>query len=152
MHPVYDRYAGSEDGEIFNIIRMNTMKELIGNNEYLRVAVRKNGETVQKLYYSHRFIWECYNELIEDGKVIDHINSDKQDNRLRNLQLVTQQQNCMKSAKGRDYSFVKNNHRNKKYVKAIDIDDDNKESFYGSMYAVQQPVRNFEAEQSENQA
>ena len=69
--------------------------------------------------------------------VIDHINDDKEDNRLCNLQLVTQQQNCKKSAKHRDYSFVANNHKNRKCVKAINKDT-NEISYFKSMYAINQ--------------
>ena len=45
----------------------------------------------------------------------------KDDNRLSNLQLVTQQQNCKKSAKDRDYTFVSKNHENKRCVRATNI-------------------------------
>ena len=36
---------------------------------------------------------------------------------LRNLQLMTQQENCKRSAKKRDYSFAANNHQNGRIVK-----------------------------------
>ena len=54
-------------------------------------------------HHVHRFIWECYNGLITDGLIIDHINDIRDDNRLCNLQLMTQQENCKTSAKNRDY-------------------------------------------------
>ena len=53
----------------------------------------------QKSVYIHRFVYECYHGIIPGGLVIDHINDDKIDNRLCNLQLVTQQENCSKGAK-----------------------------------------------------
>ena len=68
-------------------------------NGYIHCVVRQKGQKNQKAYCVHRFIWECFNDLIPDGKVIDHINNDKTDNRLCNLQLMTQQENCKKSAK-----------------------------------------------------
>ena len=37
-------------------------------------------------YYVHRFIWECYNGLVPVGLEIDHINDNRSDNRLCNLQ------------------------------------------------------------------
>lgn len=48
-------------------------------------------------------------QITTDGKVIDQLNNNKEDIRLTNLQLVTQQQNCKISAKARDYTFVANN-------------------------------------------
>ena len=50
-----------------------------------------------KKYYIHRFVWECFHRLIPDGKVIDHINNNKEDNRLCNLQLITQVRNQHKN-------------------------------------------------------
>lgn len=75
----------------------------------------KNGKTC----FVHHFVWECFNGIIPENKVIDHINNNKQDNRLCNLQLMTQQENCQKSAKNRDYTFGPKNCQNKKCVKAI---------------------------------
>ena len=59
-----------------------------------------------KVYLVHRFVWECFNGIIPERKEIDHINNNKEDNRLCNLQLMTPQQNCKKSAKDRDFSFI----------------------------------------------
>ena len=43
-----------------------------------------------------------------------------------------------KKRPNRDYSFVKNNHRNRKFVRAINLDKDNEETFFNSLYAVNQ--------------
>ena len=104
---------------------------------YMTCCVRKYGQKGQKGYQVHRFVWEYFNGIIPEGKVIDHINDDKEDNRLCNLQLITQQQNCKKSAKDRDYSFTVENHKNKKCVKATNIET-NEVSYYNSLYATQQ--------------
>ena len=69
--------------------------------------------------------------------MIDHVNNIKDDNRLCNLQLMSQQENCKKSAKRRDYTFAAKNHQNKKCVKATNSDT-NEVSYYNSMYAVNQ--------------
>ena len=74
-----------------------------------------------KGYFIHRFVWECFNGLIPEGMVINDINHQREDNRLCNLQVMTEKENCKKSAKNRDYAFVKINHKNRKYVKAINL-------------------------------
>ena len=43
----------------------------------MRCNVCKSGQKSYKCYYVHRFVWECHNGLIPDGKIIDHINNDK---------------------------------------------------------------------------
>jgi hypothetical protein len=137
IHPVYDLYGSSEDGFVTHIVRRNPRRGSKKSNGYLSVAVRKQVERKGKSYQSHRFIWECYNGVIQGNKVVDHINDEKEDNRLYNLQLITQQQNCMKSAKNRDYSFAMKGRRNKKCVKAVNYSN-NEVTYFDSIYATRQ--------------
>jgi hypothetical protein len=51
--------------------------------------------------------------------------------------MITNRQNCRKSAKNRDYSFAAKNHENRKYVRAVNCVND-VESFFSSLYAVNQ--------------
>ena len=85
IHPIYDLYAASRDGKIVHIIKQNPNIGFKQPNGYMRQRVRKYGDKNQKTYYVHRFAWECYNGVIPDGKVIDHVNDNKEDNRLCNL-------------------------------------------------------------------
>ena len=43
--------------------------------------------------YAHRIVWEIHFGAIPDGMDIDHINHDRDDNRIENLRLVTRQAN-----------------------------------------------------------
>ena len=137
IHPVYDLYASDKDGYVINIIKKVPHVGNKNNSGYMRCGVRKHGQNGFKKYQVHRFVWECFNGLIMDDKVIDHINDIKDDNRLCSLQLVTQSENTLKSTKNRDFSFVANNRKNKKCVRATNITT--KEVLYfNSIYAVQQ--------------
>ena len=49
---------------------------------------------------------------------------------------MTQQANCKKSAKNRDYSFAANNHKNRRCVNATNINTE-EVSYFISIYAVQ---------------
>ena len=66
-------------------------------NGYLACMVRKHGQNGQKGYSVHRFVYECFNGIIPDGKVIDHVNNINDDNRLCNLQLKGWMQNRLMS-------------------------------------------------------
>lgn len=137
IHPIFDMYAASKDAQLIHIVKQVPIKGNKNHNGYMQCMVRKHAQKSQKTYFVHRFVWECFNGLIPEDKVIDHINNNKEDNRLCNLQIMTQQQNNKKSAKDRDYKFVANNHQNKKCVKALN--QNTKEvSYYNSLYAVQQ--------------
>ena len=137
VHPVYNLYASDENGNIIHVVKQVPSMGQKHKSGYLMCVVRKHGQNGQKGYMVHRFVYECFNSLIPDGKVVDHINNLKDDNRLCNLQLMTQQENCKKSAKRRDYTFAAKNHQNKKCVKATNSDT-NELSYYNSMYAVNQ--------------
>ena len=111
VHPVYNLYASDEIGNIIHVVKQVPSIGQKHKSGYLMCVVRKHG---QNGYMVHRFVYECFNSLIPDGKVVDHINNLKDDNRLCNLQLMSQQENCKKSAKRRDYTFAAKNHQNKK--------------------------------------
>jgi len=59
-------------------------------------------EIAGKKFRLHRLVYETFNGLIPDGMVIDHVNSVKTDNRLSNLEAVTQRENVNRAmASGR---------------------------------------------------
>lgn len=56
----------------------------------------RNNSTGQLYFGVHRIVYCWYNRVIPAGMVIDHRNSNKLDNRLENLQLLTPQENINK--------------------------------------------------------
>ena len=60
----------------------------VDRSGYRQVYLKK-GKTIQ----AHRFIWEAVHGPIPDGLFINHINGNKRDNRLANLELVTHAEN-----------------------------------------------------------
>ena len=63
------------------------------NNSYLGCMAREYAHR-PKGYFIQRFVWECFNGLISEGMVKNHINHQREDNRLCNLKVVTQKENC----------------------------------------------------------
>ena len=96
-HPIYTNYESNRNG----IIRNVKFKKLVGyltNRGYYTATVIDNGQ--KKKFRSHRFIYECFHGVITDKRVVEHINNTKTDNRLDNLQLITQIENITKDHKG----------------------------------------------------
>ena len=131
IHPVYKKYAANEDGEIMNIRLRNPRKGNLINTGYLRFSIflEKNKN---KTYSSHRFVFECFYGLIEKNKQINHINSIRTDNRIKNLEAVTASENIKKSAKNRNFSSYR---KNSKKVLAINLFS-NEETNFNSIYCV----------------
>ena len=60
----------------------------------------------QRTMYLHRLIWMKYNGAVPNGMVVDHVNEDKLDYRLANLQLLTRSQNILKGLAHRKLSLI----------------------------------------------
>ncbi|CAH3022687.1 unnamed protein product [Porites evermanni] len=76
IHPIFTNYAASKDGEILN--------------GYYQFKMSDKNLIKPKTYYIHRFEWECVRGVIPEGFVIDHIDSVKTNNKIENLQLLSQ--------------------------------------------------------------
>ena len=97
IHPIYNRYAASKEGQIFGkkhkiILKQNVNK---GNGGYLHFfAYNEKG---RRFYSVARFVYECFNGIIEDDKEVDHIDNNKNNNKINNLQLLSHKENVRKS-------------------------------------------------------
>lgn len=63
---------------------------------YVHVSLHAGGE--KKQVRAHRIVYMAAYGEIPDGMVIDHVNNDKSDNRLSNLQMMTPEGNSRKAA------------------------------------------------------
>lgn len=85
------KYAISEDGRVFNLIRGIEMKQHdIGG--YMCVKFRVNDET--KNYKVHRLVYAAFKGRIIEGLVIDHIDGNKKNNNITNLRQLPNRENC----------------------------------------------------------
>ena len=91
QHPIYLNYYGSRNGLIYSSITDKLLSDVYNNDNYLQVHLYRNGTT--KMYKVHRFIYECFHGVIPNNLTIDHVNRDKEDNRLDNLRLATYSEN-----------------------------------------------------------
>ena len=65
-------------------------------------AIRNTRTVRREQVRMHRAIWEMLNGPIQEGMQIDHINHDGLDNRVENIRLCTNQENCFNRRK-QDY-------------------------------------------------
>ena len=94
--------ADVDAGKVFRTrgpggIKLDEPKEMPGSNKNgYKVVSIKNGDTKMQCRI-HRIIWIAAHGIIPEGYVIDHINNDKTDNRLINLQILTAAENSIKA-------------------------------------------------------
>jgi hypothetical protein len=64
---------------------------------YVKYILRKNGKNYNKL--GHKLIWDHFGDAPSDGMklVVDHIDFNKTNNNIDNLQLITQRENASRS-------------------------------------------------------
>ena len=83
----------SNMGRVKNIRTKNILKGNIRENGYIRYGLRTNGKL--KSFNGHNLVWLVW--MGEQKGVINHINGDKLDNRLENLEDVSQSENMTKA-------------------------------------------------------
>lgn len=93
-HPVYSGYFVTPDGRVFSNRRKQTIKELNQTlvNDYLSIIVYHNGRQIRKSV--HRLVAETYLPNPNNLPQVNHIDENKINNNLNNLEWVTHQQNA----------------------------------------------------------
>jgi hypothetical protein len=109
----YEGYKVSENGEIISMLGEQPKKMSIFKNGkgYPRVGLMKNGK--QKQVFVHRLVATSFIGEVKEGFSVNHKNGDKKDNRLSNLEIVSQSYNQRHS------NYVLNN--SVKPVKCIEL-------------------------------
>ena len=96
-HPVFSNYAANKNGEVINVKTGRNIKMSKICNGYLKFTICSKKLIKPKDYLQHRFVFEVFKGPIPRFFEIDHHNSIKIDNRIKNLQLLTHKQNIEKS-------------------------------------------------------
>lgn len=88
-HYKENNYAASK-GQILNVTRKWLLQCSIITTGYKSLTISVKGSC--KNYRVHRFCFECWVKPIDKNMVIDHIDENELDNRLENLNVVTQEE------------------------------------------------------------
>mgnify|MGYP003638633853 CR=1 FL=1 len=87
-------YSINTKGKVKNIETGRYLTETKKENGYMRYALCINGKS--KFYYTHRLLGYAFLNLTNELH-IDHLNGNRSDNRIENLEVVTQLENNRRS-------------------------------------------------------
>ena len=85
-------YSASLEGRIYSCIKNKFLKETKNIHNYAMVTLYKNGKP--KNYSVHRLVAIAHIPNPQNKPCVDHINTNRTDNRVENLKWVTHQENC----------------------------------------------------------
>lgn len=112
----------------FNFGKKKIMNPSLSSNGYYQIGLRKEGKQHTKKI--HQLVAIAFLNHSPDGLniVVDHINNDKTNNKLDNLQLITHRENVSKDIKGysSEYIGVHWENRRNKWISRIQINGKNK--------------------------
>ena len=125
-HPVFSNYAANKNGDILSLKSERILKMRDNGIGYLYFSICDKRIGKPKNYTQHRFVYEVFKGPIPKFFEIDHLNSIRKDNRIKNLQLLTHNQNIEKSNNKPIISINIENGKEKKYISikkaAIELD------------------------------
>lgn len=92
----YEDYEVSDEGHVRSLNynhtgKVKVLKFKLSKNGYLYVTLCKNGK--KKMFSVHRLVVTTFRGPIPRGLVVNHLNENKLDNRLSNLEVCTVAQN-----------------------------------------------------------
>ncbi len=119
----WDNYLIYNSGEVYSINKKKFIKPRFDKDGYKRVDLT-NKEKVRKTFFIHQLVAIVYKDFTPSvNLVIDHIDENRTNNFLHNLQIITRQQNSRK---------IKYNNKKNGLPKGVSCNK-NKTKFYANI-------------------
>lgn len=91
----YKNYIIHEDGKVVNIRTGRVLKFSKNQKGYVQIQLSENGKA--KTITLHRLVYINFMRDVPPGLEINHIDGNKENNHISNLELVTKKENMMKA-------------------------------------------------------
>ena len=119
---LWDDYVFYKDGRIYSKYWKKFLIPCVNNYGYVRIKLKCN-DGKRRMFYWHRVIYTYFNGAIPEGYEVNHIDENKQNNALSNLNLMTPKENINYGTCIERRAVKQINHPNKsKAVEALDKD------------------------------
>lgn len=93
----YQDYKISENGDVFRVKNNKRVKATINKQGYYRLKLYKNG--ICKTFQIHRLVALTYLEILEGKNQVNHIDGNKLNNHISNLEWCNNSQNQLHAYK-----------------------------------------------------
>ncbi len=95
--PEFPNYRIYPNGDVYSIKRKIFLKTRLDKDGYHRVSLKSMFTNKLETIFLHSLVGRCYLGFIKhSGLVVDHIDNNKNNNWVHNLQIITQEQNKRK--------------------------------------------------------
>lgn len=106
----FTKYEVFDDGRIWSYSHNKWLKPTPNRKGYLRICLYDNDGN-KKSYRHHRVVYEsCSQAPIPEGFDVNHIDEDKTNNHMSNLNLMTHKENCNFGTRNERAAKVRINH------------------------------------------
>jgi len=93
MRLIYKNYYCTEDGKVFNYKRQKEVTGYLKDDRYLYITIHSKSKKRRDVR-KHRMVYEYFYGPIPDGYIINHLDGNKTNNAISNLEMTTPKGNA----------------------------------------------------------